>query len=134
MNQVAAIQNIDLGLLQSLDHSAFNLLLEHLNYQSVMDAFGRIFVGSVQVSSYIISMANTSVMSTVLGNVPELAGFRSTADLDSERSLMFSDSIARVPKSIALTANMTGTLNMQDTLEMLFQNITISLMISIFLQ
>jgi len=103
------------------------VLLEYLAYQSVMDAFGAVLVGVIGTTLMFASTERTSVMNTVIGNVPELRMLRSQANRQIANFML-------VNNSPALDANITGALGLKETLELLFQNITLSLATSEFLR
>jgi hypothetical protein len=107
-------------------------MLERLSFQAVMDAFGKIFVG------YVVDPMNTrygqgafertSVMQSVLLDTPELAFLTqnarwTTAASDNPQMSTMHDFVQ--PRD---------SLSLKDTLERLFENITMSLLSSPNLQ
>jgi hypothetical protein len=117
-------------------------LLRIFSYQAVMDAFTQLLVGKVsmtQNSNYGFTFdSNTSVAATILTESPELAFFGNPASLTSISWPYLQDVQTSWNNSLYLGLSNTpatqAKLPLQDALEVMFQNITISLMSSPNLQ
>jgi hypothetical protein len=107
-------------------------LLEKLSFQAVMDAFGKIFVG------YVVdpmktrygqgAFERTSVMQSVLLETPELAFLTQNA--------RWTPAAGHTPELSTMydTVQPRGNVSLKNTLERLFENITMSLLSSPNLQ
>ncbi|KAK4494842.1 hypothetical protein PRZ48_014198 [Zasmidium cellare] len=111
--------------------------LQRLSYQSIMDAFGRIFVGTVldgQQSKYGGSyVTKTNVLSTTLLNTKELSFLRAPSNWANADVGVFSN-LSKDLQSLYDWTPDSPTASLKDTLEDLFQNITLSLFSSPHLQ
>lgn len=111
--------------------------VQSLAYQAVMDSFGKLPVGTIWNSMDSLGSlitTNTSVMSTVLAHIPELAflmkyGVSEGATLQGTAS--------QTPdfwNGLDVVETTASNLTLRQATESLFQNITISLMTSSLLQ
>lgn len=113
-------------------------------YQSVMDAFGEVLVGTISnsMASYGgLAVANTSIMNTIMGTSRDLAFL---TEYDDQATRSGSNSFKNwveedLPTEvlwdgITVSENTTSDLGLQSAVEQLFQNVTISLMSSALLQ
>lgn len=102
-------------------------VMEYLAYQSVMDAFGTMFIGF----GYPIDSPDTtsSVMSTVIGRRATEMQF-----LWQDVQLMETDNIFPGWNGTSIVEDTSNTTSLQDSLEELFKNITVNLMTSDMLQ
>ena len=108
-------------------------LMEGLAYQSIMDAFGSMFVGLgyTETSAYEplknpVMVPNSGVMSTVIGARAE--------ELQSLRPNLMSSFLYPGWIGTSITENTHDQFSLQDGIEELFKNITLNLMTSPMLQ
>jgi hypothetical protein len=116
-----------------------NTIIRNFAYQAVMQAFGRVLVGSISNSNvkHLLDIAETDVMSTPLGQVHELArlrnwtneGPRSLSSLTSNNNRSYWPGVSVRPDSETVR-----TTDLRSTLELMFQNATLSLLSSSLLQ
>ncbi|KAF2162721.1 hypothetical protein M409DRAFT_26958 [Zasmidium cellare ATCC 36951] len=111
--------------------------LQRLSYQSIMDAFGRIFVGTVldgQQSKYGGSyVTKTNVLSTTLLSTKELAFLRAPSNWANADVGVFSN-VSKDLQSLYDWTPDQANASLKDTLEEMFQNITLSMFSSAHLQ
>ena len=123
---------------------SYQFLYETLAYQAVMEAFGRLMVGAIsedfqkrdyddtsgpfhQTITSNMYTANTSVMSTQLANTKELAVIKNATDsVNSLNTFQYSWQ----EHSVSNSAAAGWQASLLDTVEEMFQNITISFMSS----
>ncbi|KAG9747558.1 hypothetical protein KCU73_g7317, partial [Aureobasidium melanogenum] len=109
-----------------------NTIIESFAYQSVMHAFGDILRGSISYPEVPNGLVvTTSVMSTVLGATKELLSLQNhtAGQMKSLASLG-----PQVWPGVSVEMQSANALDLRTTLELLFQNITMSLMSSPLLQ
>ncbi|KAI7975114.1 hypothetical protein EIK77_002137 [Talaromyces pinophilus] len=117
------------------DSPSYNTtLVEIFAYQAVMDAFGRMLVGTVAYKdkdqgAWSLDATNTSIMTTVFLQTHELA-FLQSADQVNDLSRM--DELFWPGDSITISDN--GTMPLKDALEEAFRNVTLSLIAQYTLQ
>jgi len=116
--------------------------VQTLSYQSVMDALGQILVGSIyndhDTSDGALVNTGTSTMSTILSNTAELQFLSDYPRPSPGQIVTLQQAVAQnatlyFPGLSAVDTN-PYNLSLANTLEDLFQNITISLMSSALLQ
>ncbi|KIM96598.1 hypothetical protein OIDMADRAFT_205291 [Oidiodendron maius Zn] len=114
--------------------TAYNVqLVQNFAYQAIMDAFGRMLVGTVSVSAYdgpqtiTTQMTNTPLLETEEFNF--LQGFNVTSSLQTAV-----DSEPRLWNGLSVKYPSNSTISMTSVIEELFKNATISLMSSPQLQ
>lgn len=109
-----------------------NTIVQSFAYQSVMQAFGSIIKGSISFPHFPNELViATDVMNTVLGTTRELSLLQNNT-ADQARSLASLGPQAWPGVSVEMLTNNTSYL--RATLELMFQNITMSLMSSPLLQ
>lgn len=125
---------------------AYNVtIIRRLAYQSVFDAFGQILVGGLYttLASHGLERNTTSIMSTILSETSELAfleNYGSKMEQGMQESMEWELEHNQGDEGIELTPSIIDSaprdtrLHMKDSLEGLFQNITISLMTAPLLQ
>ncbi|RFU27250.1 hypothetical protein B7463_g9088, partial [Scytalidium lignicola] len=127
------------------NRAAYNLTeIQTLAYQSVMDAFGQILVGSIsnsQGSAGALLDLNTSVMSTVLSDTAELQFLATypppTGQKDDMLASTLLQDVIQDPEDfdgLSVTNVASSDIPLLQEIETLFQNITVSLMNSALLQ
>lgn len=111
--------------------------LQRLSYQAVMDAFGRVLIGSVhngdtnKQSTYVVS---TNVLSTSLVSTRELAFLSKDTSWTQAGDGVFQNSSAEVASLYSTENGAASQQLLKDSLEELFRNITISMLSSSALQ
>jgi len=127
----------------------FPSIVQHLAYQSIMDAFAKSLVGTISNSLSDVGGAlssTTGIMGTVIGNVPELAFLRTYSTGASSEE----DMLRQTPwLNLGFDTNFTGpppgasnilgppgpdmrsNTSIHDTMEQIFRNITMSLTSSV---
>lgn len=111
--------------------------LSRLSYQAIMDAFGRVLVGSVHngdtndQSTFVVS---TSILSTALPSTSELAFLSKDTGWSNAGDGIFQNSSVVADSLYSSTGSTTPVRPLKESLEELFQNITISMFSSPALQ
>ena len=115
-----------------------------LAYQSIMDSLGKILVGTIwdiSESGGALQISNTTVLSTILSNTLELQNLtlypqgNATTWLTLQQYIAFKERAGTLYwNGIDVIESASYTKPLRQALEELFQNITISLMTSAFLQ
>jgi len=118
--------------------------VRRLAYQSVLDAFGQILVGRLHTTLETkgLERVKTSIMSTILSETSELASFdnygsKMNQGLQVSVEKLLEDKSSKVvgfPPSVIVPTIRDTRLRLENALEGLFQNITISLMTAPLLQ
>jgi hypothetical protein len=107
--------------------NAYNTtLVEMFAYEAVMDAFGRVMVGTIasilDSEAATVLQTNTSVMSTTLSQTKELAFLEWSYQQQSEFTSFWN--------GLSVNSSTNDTLSLSNGIEEIFRNITISLMSS----
>lgn len=112
-----------------------NTVVQTYAYQSVMDAFAQILVGSIGFGSGYGLDISTTVMNTPIGSVHELEFLRANTS-NSTMSLkgFFSTPNTSYWPGVSVPQKTNSSLRLRTALEQLFQNITLSLTSSDLLQ
>lgn len=104
-----------------------------ISYQSIMEAFNTLIIGSIQKDFEPGMTAgklllNTRVLDSVLVNSPEMSFLRDRAPPEDYEFSSLQRHLAKYDKTILDDPTVTTSQPLPQTLEALFQNITISLM------
>ncbi|KAI8950665.1 hypothetical protein F4801DRAFT_602078 [Xylaria longipes] len=122
-------------LVKLIKEKSLSGLLRHLSYTAIADAFYQIIKGSVTTDE--VGFPDTKIISTVLIDTPELGFLSSLYGLSPFASTLQEDlwhTNTSKGQSLSSPRHVNRGRSLQNTLEEMFQNITISLMSSELLQ
>ncbi|KAE9379966.1 hypothetical protein N431DRAFT_323142 [Stipitochalara longipes BDJ] len=133
LNDLGFLSNVTLWT-QAWDGTTLSVALENFAYQAVIDAFGKMVVGSVVSDENGYNDKTTNIEATNLVNTKELGFLKASGSYTQESTLQSYLPGTDLWNETSAVPRMDDTIGLAQAIEEMFQNCTVSLMSSPMLQ
>jgi hypothetical protein len=133
LNEVGFLSNVTLWT-QAWDRTTFSVALESFAYQAVIDAFGKMVVGSILSDENGYNGNTTNIGATNLVNTKELGFLKALGSYTQEPTLQSYLPSTGLWIRTSKVPQIDDTIGLAQAIEEMFQNCTVSLMSSPMLQ
>jgi hypothetical protein len=134
LNEVGFLSDVGLWI-QPWDGTTFSVAFENYAYQAVIDAFGKMVVGSIRSDVNVgYDGKDTNIGATSLVNTKELGFLKALGSYTQQSTLQSFLPSTNLWNGTSVVPQIGDTIGLAQAIEEMFQNCTVSLMSSPMLQ